>query len=783
MSFLPPRTEPLSPGLSDLDEVPDPHRSSGEISEISTCSADSGYGSAISTREFGLEECIGSHESLGSTYSHRDSGHTLPPLYRDPSPIQRWYPQPNQHRASSSFSPGLADRMQTNPIKCNQYNAKPDGFQGQYELRRHGEEAHATSPSKAFVCVDISPNKTFLTSCRSCSSSKRYKTKYRAASHLNRVHFGLRQNGEYLNRWVMELKESAIPNLHSCNSTHRPENDVSLMDPLSLRDEQVNLGHREEAFPTIAGHEIPLAQDEVLIEPRADAMLHRVLLHKRQNEAQQPTDSNAKAPFFKTRKEDDRFIVRRSQEEDHIIQADVRLEHANSEFLPPRFPLSCSRSTVEVFESSAKCSSDEDLQSDNTESSNSLPDTQTAMAYVKHILIKTLMREVYSMFDSQWNYNVRSHAGHQSECSLSGSQPGNSSSQKTGKRSLQERESSPPEDDSGRGEKRQRTDPHTKEVGRLLACPFHKYDPDKYGPNSISGTKFRSCIGPGFPSVARLKQHLKRTHRAPIQCQRCWITMPDLQAMARHANEENRCESADPQPEGIDHEKWSLITSSHGATWTKIYEIIFPGAPVPSPYYEPPNSTPDRSTTLPSSPASQESTDFDSYNRRALPLLVEANLQAVVNAEMAPLEESLRAMLVDIVRKCQSTVAQNFQRLYGPKTSSNGSRRSPSLGSVPILQPNLQPAKTSQALHHYQEPPFQSVGAGVSDWTPHPEDCGHSGYTQAPFSDSGYASGVNPDSCNCPCHLFHDLGGALYELPPCQDCALKHFDPGSSMTS
>ena len=551
------------------------------------------------------------------------------------------------------------------------------------------------------------------------------------------------------------------------------------MVPLSLRDEQANLGHSEEAFRTIAGDEIPLAQDEVLIEPRADAMLHPVLRQKRQNEAQQPTDSNAKAPISKTRKEDDRFIVRRSQEEDHIIQAGVRLEHANSEFLPPRFPLSCVRSTVEVFESGAKCSSDEDLQSDNTESLNSLSDTQTAMAYVKHILIQTLMREVYSMFDSQWNYNVRSHAGYRSECSLSGRQPGSSSSQKTGKRSLQERESSPPEDDSGRGEKRQRTDPHTKEVGRLLACPFHKYDPDKYGPNSISGTKFRSCIGPGFPSVARLKQHLKRTHRAPIQCQRCWITMPDLQAMARHANEENRCESADPQPEGIDHEKWSLITSSHGATWTKIYEIIFPGAPVPSPYYEPPNSTPDRSTTLPSSPASQESTDFESYSRRALPLLVEANFRAVVNAE-----ESLMAMLVDILRKCQSTVEQNYQRLYGPKPSSNGSRRSPSLGSVPILQPNLQPAKTSQALPHFQEPPFQSVGAGVSNWTPHPEDCGHSGYTQAPFSDYGYANGVSFDSCNCPCHLSHDSGGALYELQPClDDCALKHFDPGSSMTS
>ena len=34
-----------------------------------------------------------------------------------------------------------------------------------------------------------------------------------------------------------------------------------------------------------------------------------------------------------------------------------------------------------------------------------------------------------------------------------------------------------------------------------------------------------------------------------------------------------------------------------------------------------------------------------------------------MHAEIAPLEESLKAMLVDIVRRCQSTVAQNYSRI------------------------------------------------------------------------------------------------------------------------
>lgn len=35
----------------------------------------------------------------------------------------------------------------------------------------------------------------------------------------------------------------------------------------------------------------------------------------------------------------------------------------------------------------------------------------------------------------------------------------------------------------------------------------------------------------------------------------------------------------------------------------------------------------------------------------------------MINTEIAPIEEGLKAMLVDIVRRCQSTVAQNYERI------------------------------------------------------------------------------------------------------------------------
>jgi len=55
-----------------------------------------------------------------------------------------------------------------------------------------------------------------------------------------------------------------------------------------------------------------------------------------------------------------------------------------------------------------------------------------------------------------------------------------------------------------------------------------------------------------------------------------------------------------------------------------------------------------------SSSASRETRDFIEYSRAALPQLVEANLQILIEAE------DLRTLMVDIVRRCLSTVTQNF---------------------------------------------------------------------------------------------------------------------------
>ena len=54
--------------------------------------------------------------------------------------------------------------------------------------------------------------------------------------------------------------------------------------------------------------------------------------------------------------------------------------------------------------------------------------------------------------------------------------------------------------------------------------------------------------------------------------------------MTLHANAEERCERQEPQAqEGADSDKMRIITDTRGITWEGIYEILFPGAHVPSP--------------------------------------------------------------------------------------------------------------------------------------------------------------------------------------------------------
>ena len=218
-----------------------------------------------------------------------------------------------------------------------------------------------------------------------------------------------------------------------------------------------------------------------------------------------------------------------------------------------------------------------------------------------------------------------------------------------------------------------------------------------------------------------------------------------------------------------------VIISTWGISWEGIYEILFPGASVPSPckpYYERGKSslrvdlaaldyeaddiTPDSLES--SSSRSQELRDFEVYNRTTLPLLVEASLRPIIESQIAPMGE----MVIDIVRTCQSTVARNFNLLIAP-TSSVGDRTPPPLEITPSVEAaertheespqTLLDGTTRKSPDFFHEPPHLGAEASASSLSSTYHYRNLAG-RQTLDLDFRYESSSVP--CSCTCHDHSD---------------------------
>lgn len=91
-------------------------------------------------------------------------------------------------------------------VLCPDCPDHKDGFRDEYALKIHTARFHRAT-RKVWICEDISIDKRFLTKCKSCSASKRYRSGYNAGKHLRKEHFNAETSAETLKRWMRETEE------------------------------------------------------------------------------------------------------------------------------------------------------------------------------------------------------------------------------------------------------------------------------------------------------------------------------------------------------------------------------------------------------------------------------------------------------------------------------------------------------------------------------------------------------------------------------------------------
>ncbi|KAL5113653.1 hypothetical protein ACEQ8H_008468 [Pleosporales sp. CAS-2024a] len=218
-------------------------------------------------------------------------------------------------------------------------------------------------------------------------------------------------------------------------------------------------------------------------------------------------------------------------------------------------------------------------------------------------------------------------------------------SQHAGKRKTRpDRDLRPDEDEEDGANKRRRrssaaTIESSSETGARFACPFYKHDPNRF-------RNRRTCPGPGWPTVHRMKEHLYRAHAQSIYCPRCYATFDADTDLCKHLRS-TQCSVSAPQPvEGIDRATLQVLRKRSPTfrleedKWRDAYHVLFPSVEeedIPSPFYNVDDAP------------SEESRRF----RRELLRRIQQEL--VTTADRLPhlVEYQLLQQVAGIIRRCE----------------------------------------------------------------------------------------------------------------------------------
>ncbi|KAK4221290.1 hypothetical protein QBC38DRAFT_134884 [Podospora fimiseda] len=198
--------------------------------------------------------------------------------------------------------------------------------------------------------------------------------------------------------------------------------------------------------------------------------------------------------------------------------------------------------------------------------------------------------------------------------------------------------------------------------GPQFACPFCKHNPAKY-------RTVKTCCGPGWEDVHRVKEHVYRNHSSKNFCSRCLEYFDNEEKLKAHQRLEIPCklEKNKTLDAITDSQEKQLRTrakpgSSEEDKWREMYKIIFPKTTnPPSPYYDPvEDSVAVRAGTKQKS-MFQSVEDCKEYLRVELPKVVKPMIARYVELLFQDFQEKVNQKTMEIVRDVETKMLRTFQ--------------------------------------------------------------------------------------------------------------------------
>jgi hypothetical protein len=117
------------------------------------------------------------------------------------------------------------------------------------------------------------------------------------------------------------------------------------------------------------------------------------------------------------------------------------------------------------------------------------------------------------------------------------------------KRARQKDSSDDNTEDAGDDDEESRLPPVKRNRGnedkqvKLFACPYSKFDTERYSERNSCEKNYRKCASSVLSSIARLKQHLYRTHKRPdYYCGSCFQKFKARDDLHKHNRARPPCE-------------------------------------------------------------------------------------------------------------------------------------------------------------------------------------------------------------------------------------------------